>query len=379
MSSNLNAWLHPRAFWMGAAFMAAVQLSKLLRSGITPEFIGYSVGSIVGGGFFLGVIGTYIFNRSRNGYSQNNNERVVKYQNIIGVVLVFFGSILLWYFTTYGYGNYAAYLGQAAGRSAVFLLIALLLLAITPLRKMTSIILVAGIVWLGSVATLSHDLYKKGVSERESGRAIIGLLDSISNGEDISSESSATTNESVESWMKDYMGKVQSIHIELSNEIAAADLASMLAPENLVNIETTNQSRSIIINLDSSVAGYEQKLIEELNNAEKIIASRKDGASQAAHKGFLETKEHGIQLTKEYFDIERNIIGAIGDILDLSIKNHEKLHLQDGQLLFEDQETLDLYNSKVMRITSLSEQEEKLIMEQQQRIDKVKSEINESL
>jgi predicted phage gp36 major capsid-like protein len=56
-----------------------------------------------------------------------------------------------------------------------------------------------------------------------------------------------------------------------------------------------------------------------------------------------------------------------------------KLRLQSGQILFEDQKSLDLYNSYLARISALSEQEKEILNEQQQRIESAKRKMNEEL
>jgi len=104
----------------------------------------------------------------------------MKTQNIIGAILILFGTAILWFFTEFGFGHFAAYAGDAVGSSMVFILVLLLFLAITPLRKKTAIILVIGIVWFGSTATISFDLYKNGVKERETGHATLELFDTFS-------------------------------------------------------------------------------------------------------------------------------------------------------------------------------------------------------
>lgn len=303
----------------------------------------------------------------------------MKIQNIIGAVFILCGLALLWFFTDYGFGNFAAYAGQALGQSMVIVLILLLLLAVTPLRKKVTLLLVIGVVWFGSAGLMSFELYEKGVAERKAAETIVELLDSVSSGKQIILDNEASNNETVIAWMKGYISRVQKIHLEFSNKINASGLGEMLAPENLANSERAKQAKIRITHLERSVADYESRILKELMLAENILSKRKDSSSQAAYRGFMETKQKGVQNTKRYFEIEQNIISTIDDILDLSISLAGQLHLQSGQLLFEDKKSLDLYNGYLARITTLSAQEKNILNEQQQGIENTKRKINGAL
>jgi len=63
----------------------------------------------------------------------------------------------------------------------------------------------------------------------------------------------------------------------------------------------------------------------------------------------------------------------------LAIDKSGKLQLQDGKLLFEDQESLDLFNSLLARLSSLSQQEEDVVNYSQQHIESSKTQINKFL
>ena len=127
----------------------------------------------------------------------------MKSQKIIGAILILCGTAILLVFTEeFGSGNFAGYAGQAFGQSTIIILILLLLIAATPLRKKTALIFVIGIVWFGSTGTISFDLYKKGVKERETGRAVIELLDSFSSGKEISQTEDRSSTETVVDLMK---------------------------------------------------------------------------------------------------------------------------------------------------------------------------------
>ncbi len=302
----------------------------------------------------------------------------MKTQNIIGVILILLGTVILWLFTAFGFGDFAVYVGEATGSSMVFVLILLLFLAITPLRKKTSLILVIGIVWFGSTAVISFDLYKK-VKEREAGRATLELFDTFSSGKKISRTAGNSNTEPFVEMIKNYLSRVQKIRLEYANEVNAAGLENALAPENLTNIQIAKQSLAKVTNLEKSVSKLESKLLEELNRIELELSQSKDNNSQEAYKGFLKSKNDGIMQAKKLCEIERNMLNTIASLLSLAIEKSGKIQLQDGKLLFEDQESLDLYNNLLAKLSSLSQQEKDVANYSQQHIENSKTQINKIL
>jgi hypothetical protein len=303
----------------------------------------------------------------------------MKTQNIIGAILIVFGTVILWLFTEFGFGDFAAYAGIAIADSMVFILVLLLFLAITPLRKKTALILVIGIVWFGSTAILSFDLYRNGVKEREAGHAILKLSDTFSSGKEISQTADNSNTEPLVEMMKNYLFRVQKIRLEFSNEVNAAGLENALAPENLTNIQITKQSLAKVTNLETSVSKLESKLLEELGRIELELSQSKDNNSQEAYKGFLKSKNDGIMQAKKLCEVERNMLNTIASLLSLAIEKSDKIQLQDGKLLFEEQESLDLYNSLLEKLSSLSQQEEDVVNYSQQHIENSKTQINKIL
>jgi len=305
----------------------------------------------------------------------------MKNQNIIGLLLIVFGLALLWFFADYGFGNFAAYAGQSLGQSIVITLILLVLLALTPLRKKVAILLVVGVVWFGSSALMALELYEKGASERNTAQSTIELLDSISSGEKITQkhEKKVTDTITVEEWMRNYVSRVQQVQLEYANEIESVGLGGMLTPENLINTERATQAKSKLSELKQSISGYETRVLNEMKLAEETLSKRTDPDSQAAYQGFMRKKDVGIANTKKYYELERNIIDNIEKIIDLSIGLAGKIHIQSGRIMFEDQKSLDLYNKYLNEISALSAEEEKLLNEQQQRIEESKRKMKEAL
>jgi len=106
-------------------------------------------------------------------------------QNVVGAALFMFGTILLWYANEYGFGNFAAFLGSVVGQTSIFLLITLLILAATPLRKKVTILFLFGLIWFASAGYKSLELYEIGVEERELASSAAGLYKNFLSGKKI--------------------------------------------------------------------------------------------------------------------------------------------------------------------------------------------------
>lgn len=300
----------------------------------------------------------------------------MKIQNAIGAVLILIGFALLWLSASYGYADFAFSAGRAVGQSMIIGLILLLIIALTPLRKKVALILVFGTVWIGSTGLMSFGLYQHGKEDREIGRAAIDIIDSISAGNVITYDENTYGDDSLDGWFKGYASRSQKVHNDLNNEINSLELGDILLPMNLKNTRVAEQGRAKIAQLEQSIPDYEERILDEIYLAEKTLAARNDDQGQAAYRGFMRTKEKGVQLAKRYFEVQKKLVGAIADILDLSIRLEGKLNVVQGQLMFEDQESLDLYNGYIMLIDSLSKEESEILLQAQQGLDETKTNIN---
>ncbi len=303
----------------------------------------------------------------------------MKSQNIIGAILILSGIVLLGFLSKYGFGNFAVYFGRALGQCLVFSLILLILVFISGQRKKVALLLVLGIGWIFSAGILSFELFDNGKTERKLAQETIDILDTISVGEKINYENTPQIKESVQSWMRGYMSRVQKIHSEFFNEINSSGLNEMLLPENLTNAETTEFARERVTILVTSITNYESRILEELYSAEDNLSKRTDRQGKEVYQGFMETKQSGIENTKNFYGIEKNIVITVGNILDLSLELTGKLHLQDGRLMFEEKNSLELYNSYLSKLSMLSEQESKILNKQQQKINATKNKLIDNL
>ena len=315
MSYDMSTWLHPRAFLIAAVLMAIVQLGKFQNTEITPIAIFSAVIACLLGGVFWGAIGTYFYKR----------------------------------------------------------------FPVASSRKKIIIILILGAVFLIPIGIEIVGWHGNGAEESMSAREVTEMLDLLSSDKIITQSTAPKDNASFSVFIKYYLSRLQQVNNELVNEINKFGLWDMISPENLTNIQLAKQSREEATELEQHVSDYEKRSLNEYDQLGIELSKRKDRSSQDFYKGYKDMKHYNIQILKQRYEIHKNRISTIGQILDLAISRSGKFHLTDSQLMFEEQETLDLYNSYIKRLTSLDQQEESLARREQQRLEDTKTEINSQL
>jgi len=293
----------------------------------------------------------------------------MKAQNRTGGFLLLIGTILLLFFTNFSHVDSAIYLGRTFADTVILLIPVLLILVATPYRKKVALVLLLGSSWLVSSTVASIELYRKGSSERVIAHDAVELMDSFSTNKEIPIKQGSPKNVSFIDLMQNYMSRVQSIRNEYSRAVEASGLAEMLTPQNLTRPEILKNSLEEISTLEKIIPTYESRLINELNTIEMQLSERQDKESIDALNGFQKSKGDGVRLLKMYYQNQGDIIRTMGKIISLAIELKGKLRLQDKQLLFEDQESLGLYNSYLQQLTKLSEDEEKISLYQQHQIE----------
>jgi 4-amino-4-deoxy-L-arabinose transferase-like glycosyltransferase len=290
----------------------------------------------------------------------------MKIQKIIGTVLFLCGIAVLWHFTESRFGDFAGRAGAATGQSLVILLLFLAVTSQSTKRKIAPI-LVIGIVWFGSV---SYDLFKQAIDDNAE---MLELVDAFSSSKKILPPVEREYHAGiVVGFMRRYFSRVQEIQGGFANEFQNAGIANMLTPENLSNTEIAKQSLAKITTLEKIIPETESKILAAYNAIQKAlelrIAEHQDNIAQAVYTGLLENKDSQITKTKKYYEIEKNILNTISDILSLVIAS--KPQVKNSELLFTDQKSIDTYDSLFERLSTLSKEEENLVNEQKQYLDK---------
>jgi hypothetical protein len=289
----------------------------------------------------------------------------MKIQKIIGIVLTLCGMAILWYFTESRFGHIEYHAGTAMGYSFLILLLFLAITSQSTKRKIAPI-LVIGIVWFGSV---SYDLFKQAVDDNAE---MLELVDAIYNGgKEILPVDQKSHAGIVVDLMRNSFFRIQKIQYDFTNELQNANITNMLTPENLSNTETAKQSLAKITTLEKIIPETESTFIATYNAIQKAlelrISEHQDTTAQKVYTAFLESKNLGITLLKKHIEIEKNVLNTISDILSLVITN--KPDTKNGQLLFNNQKSLDAYNNLFERLSTLNKEDENLINEQKQYID----------
>jgi len=161
---------------------------------------------------------------------------------------------------------------------------------------------------------------------------------------------------------------MQSLQSQFQEEMNNAGIDLMLSPETLLNPEATMQSKSKALQLIESISEYESAYLNELDQAEKYLSSREDGEGLAFYRGFIGSKQQAIQWATEYYEVERQIFETTIKILDFAIENAGEMQIYEGELVLQDQESIDKYVSYVATLVQLVEQENQIINRTKQKL-----------
>lgn len=299
----------------------------------------------------------------------------LKNQNIAGVILFVIGTAVLWLVAENNYGDFAYQFGTVIARSLIFTAVIMLILIATPYRKKVSASLVVGIMYFLSVGMVSFDMYEHGEEQRQIFDSTVEVYDAVKSGDDVSKYQDKFNKGSIGEWTANYALNVQRIRSKYDADSIILFAGAPLSPENLTNIEAAKQTRAKAVRIIKEIPSYEAKLIEELNRAEQELSERKDADSRAALEGFRESKDAGAQLMKDLFDVQKRMFVTVIDVIDFAIEREGELYPENGQLIFKDQESLDLYNGYLARLGSLAEEEARLMTGEQERINDLKSQM----
>jgi len=293
----------------------------------------------------------------------------MKKQNSLGTVLFFIGCSLIVGFTEYSHSSSAAYFGKTVAHTAVFSLLILIVLLVTPYRKKIAIGVVIGSIWFASSIYSSVALYKLGAESKELAKDAVQLIDSFTENEKIRHSTNNSDGQfTFIQLMQNYMVNIQGISQAYATELNDANLVGILSPDNLVKGKNLKISKDKLSALLSNTPKYEEQLLEELLNFEEMLSARKDKDSVDALNGFQKTKEDGILLLKAYYKNQINIISVVNEIVNQADRLLGKLSVKNGQLIFPTQEELNRYNQSLEKINKLSEDEQKIIEYQQGKI-----------
>ena len=281
------------------------------------------------------------------------------------------GPVILWFVCEHFFRNYAAYIGQLAGQGLVLSLLAMIVL--TRVRKKISTALIVGVVFLGSSAHIAYQASQDGADQREIANEMVDLYDSVQSGKEISGDTVVRENDSLLESMKKFAARGQQITMEYQNAIA--DVGTPITPENLVNTAATKKARSQLVIIGKDIPSYESRLLANVDDMGEILSKRTDKDSRDYYMGFISTRDIAKQYVRDLYDVQSEMITTMIDMLDFAIAREGKLGVENGQLMFQDQSSVDAYNALFRRIILLSEMEEKIVLDEQKRMAALTSKI----
>lgn len=286
----------------------------------------------------------------------------------IGVVLL--GFALLTGVTSLTGSNTASLVGEALGLTMVLVLISTLLLAVTPLRKKVEISMLAAVVWFGSAGYGAFDAYDQSLRDKQFASQTIEMLEKVSYSEAITPSGKASADsKTLSELMNDYVGQTQAVFFAYTEEVNAAGIAEMLAPESLADTQKTRESLAKVDRLALSIPKYQRQLLALQLGFEKDLTARanSDAMFREALTGYNTTKQKGIEYVKRYFSIQTDTVDVMRDMLLHAQRLGGQLTTQNGYLILPDQAETDKYNALFTKLSVLSVQEEALLREQAER------------
>lgn len=300
----------------------------------------------------------------------------MKKQHSIGVALLLAASALIYFSASFGFVNWAASMGETLGTTMVVSVVALLLMAATPLRKKTSAMLVIGFIYFAVSGWNASQNYQRGVEQRQTVVRVNSMIDQMQSGEEIDTQENTPGSSLLAAEMQQYLANVQRINSEYLQAAESSGFATALTPETLTNMHAATDSKKKLNELLKVIPVHQKKLLDQMNTFEQKMASSSDPDMQSALAGYQEGKQRGIDQNERYFAIQTGLVESAIGLIDLAISLEDKLLVQDGQLMFPDQQSLDAYNSGLEAVNRFVEAEQRYSEDQQQWMESKQDQLN---
>jgi hypothetical protein len=215
------------------------------------------------------------------------------------------------------------------------------------------ILCVAAIYWL--VSDIENE------SRPESAGEVLDSPDPFHTSETSSVPADEEGSLSYANWLREHRFRFRKLLDEYEHEILSLGLYYMLLPDNLADKQMAKQSRSRIGDFTSTVESYETRMLKELQQSESELSALTDDEGKAAYYAYIEEKEDFIRDVRKYFEIQKGILITTDELLAVAINRLDKLKVENRQLVIQDQETSDQYETLVAQLNDLGEQEERIM------------------
>lgn len=149
----------------------------------------------------------------------------------------------------------------------------------------------------------------------------------------------------------------------VNNKMASLPLGEILSPDSISSQDGINASRKRIGELDSLIRQRQKVVAEYWFDVENYFKTVKvsEELRKDVMNGYLQSKPKTVALYKELDDSQFKLVGQTNLILDLCEKNLGHFKLDNGQLIFENDETLNEYREKVARLVKLANESDAVV------------------
>lgn len=282
----------------------------------------------------------------------------MKKQNLLGLLLILVSGGVLVASANYGYFNPAAAVGEVFGETLVIALVLLPILMATPLRKKVEVLLAVGLVFFAISGWNIISNYQQRVEAREKVQQQAAVAEKWLSGEEITKPD--VTNKNLSNVMQRYLAEIQRIHAGYLKDIEVSGFAESISPETLIDIAKARALKAKILALLERLTSYQQELLDEMSKFEQEMSQSFDPDMRAALSGFQKTKQQGIDQNTRYFTVQRDLLQGAINLMDLAISLDGALFIQNGQLMFPDQKSLDSYNNGLQELNRLLQSAQQL-------------------
>ena len=308
-------------------------------------------------------------------------------QRIAGICFIFVGIASV-YLVTRGRPGTAFLLGESFGYALFPMLIAIGVLALTPLRRRIDTVLIVGIVFgcvtlmkMGSyvlsaredvrIATEAVEMFEGAVRRNEELSLKFSSMDLDDMGEirPLSASDLFASNLDVGELFQSYADQSERLHLRYLQAIKVAEISSALTASTLTDIDKASSIRARIVVLREQTTGIQndsKRLLEAFDDA--LAARPNDAMAKSSLRGFRTTKQAGLDHIDAFYGLEDKKFQNIDAILEICIANASSITFDDGQLVFSDEEALTRFNRLFEEIAGFTKEEEKLGQRQHDRL-----------
>jgi hypothetical protein len=303
-----------------------------------------------------------------------------KLSPLVGLLLILGSGVLQFSVSEYTGKNSAYMIGGLTGTALILLLVLAAILAFTPARKTVDMMLLGGVVFMGvavwqSLAMLSADREQRSlaqnftdgmdnlIAQREALVAPQGGAVVRAQNEAVVTPQTVPGNDA-RSLLKQFMDLASERQLRAAKAMEVARLDVALAPSTMLDPVQAAAARKRVATLRQANAMICREGVASISDFEKTLENSSDPESAEMLAGFRKTKQDGINRANAWCEVEDKLAGAVDRLLEITMGNAHRISVNsDGQMIFEDEATLLIYNQSFAKFTELAQQEERMEQE----------------